>query len=252
MDAGHLLTNRDFQRVGDAVRRVEGTYNIAGESAEQRGGSNVQVLQIQAGAANDFGYPARIQKWSSSAGTWSDLSTTEVRVEDPNGGVFAATAYCVARFLGINAANVGCFVAKVGTLAAYIRFALPSALAATDASKAACTVDDFWGGTSPGATVTVYNLPASSDYMFSGLTGAKGLAVYDEIDNKYLIVQLECTGSDPRIVINSTEVLGGDTNGLIYTDGDLAQTASGTRIVSGNLELQLGVDRWVAFTLGSY
>lgn len=109
MDAGHLLTNRDFQRVGDAVRRVEGTYNIAGESAEQRGGSNVQVLQIQAGAANDFGYPARIQKWSNSAGTWSDLSATEVRVERANSGLLESTQYVLGRFLGINASNIGCF-----------------------------------------------------------------------------------------------------------------------------------------------
>ena len=154
MDAGHLLTNRDFQRVGDAVRRVEGTYNIAGESAEQRGGSNVQVLQIQAGAANDFGYPARIQKWSNSAGTWSDLSATEVRVEDANGGVFAATGYVVARFVGINAANVGCFSAGASA----------SGISVTDGTTTVTGVtaltlspDTAWtiSGTSPNATATV-------------------------------------------------------------------------------------------------
>lgn len=138
--------------------------------------------------------------------------------------------------------------------AEFIRFALPGTLATTDASKASCTVDDFWGGTTPGATVTVYNLPASSNYMFSGLAGNKGLAVYDEIDNKYWIVQLQCTGSDnaTSIAINSTEVIGGDTNGLIYTDGTAAQTASGTRITTEKLELQLSSTRWVAFSVGSY
>ena len=138
------------------------------------------------------------------------------------------------------------------TLAAFIRFALPSALATTDASKAACTVDDFWGGTTPGATVTVYNLPASTDYMFSSFLGAKGVAVYDEIDSKYWIIQLECGGNPPSITIAETGVTGGDTDALLYSDGTAVQTASGTQIVSENLELDLGTDRWVAFSVGSY
>ena len=135
--------------------------------------------------------------------------------------------------------------------AEYIRFTLPGALAAIDASKASCTVDDYWGGTSPGSTVTVYNLPASSDYIFAAISGSKGVAVYDEIDNKYWIIQLEC-GTIPVISVNETEVNGGDTNGLIYTDGSLVQTASGTRISSEKLELKLDTDRWVAFAKGSY
>lgn len=74
----------------------------------------------------------------------------------------------------------------------WARFTLPSALATTDASKASCTVDDYWGGSSPGATITVYNLPASSNYIFSGASGNKGLATYDDLDNKWWIVQLQC------------------------------------------------------------
>jgi len=77
-------------------------------------------------------------------------------------------------------------------LARFIRFALPSALADTDASKASCTVDDYWDGANPGATVTVYNPNASSNYIFSGDSGAKGIAVYDDDDDKYWIIQMEC------------------------------------------------------------
>jgi hypothetical protein len=108
-EAGHLLSGRDFQRVGDAVRRVEGEYNAGSQSGEARGGNSVQVLQIQSGASNSFGYPARIQKWSNSAGTWSDLSAVAVRVADPNGGILTEDQYVLARFLGINTSNVGCF-----------------------------------------------------------------------------------------------------------------------------------------------
>lgn len=109
------------------------------------------------------------------------------------------------------------------SLTKFVRFSLPSAFATTDASKAACTVDDYWGGTNPGATVTVYNLPASTNYMFSGFTGGKGLAVYDEIDAKYWIIQLECGGST-SITIGSTAVNGGTTGGITYTDGTVIQT----------------------------
>lgn len=76
--------------------------------------------------------------------------------------------------------------------AKFVRFTLPSALAKTDASKAACTVDDYWGGATPGATITAYNLPASANYIFSGASGNKGLAAFDERNNKYWIIQLEC------------------------------------------------------------
>ncbi len=250
----HILTDSDFERVGRVISRGESVlFGSSGEGgATSQRGTNVQVLKVQSGASNAYGYPARIQGWDGSTGTWSDLTTTEVRIADPNGGAFAVGAYVpVGRFLGINASNVGCFSAKFATSAGFIRFALPGTLATTDASKASCTVDDYWGGTDPGATVTVYNLPASSDYMFAGVSGAKGLAVWDEIDSKYWIVQLECGGSS-NITINSTEVVGGTTNSLIYTDGTVVQTADDTRIVSEKLELKIASDRWIAFSKGSF
>jgi hypothetical protein len=49
-----------------------------------------------------------------------------------------------------------------------------------------------WDGPSPGSTVTVYNLPASTNYVFSGASGNKGLATYDDTGDKYWIVQMEC------------------------------------------------------------
>jgi hypothetical protein len=74
----------------------------------------------------------------------------------------------------------------------FARFTLPSALATTDASKASCTVDGYWGGPDPGATITAYNLPASTNYIFSGASGHKGLASYDRANAKWWIIQMEC------------------------------------------------------------
>lgn len=74
-----------------------------------------------------------------------------------------------------------------------VLFELDAVLAVTDASQANCPVDDFWHGTDPGATITVFNPAASVNNMFSGSSGAKGFASYDDLADRYWIFQLECT-----------------------------------------------------------
>jgi hypothetical protein len=75
--------------------------------------------------------------------------------------------------------------------AGFARFTLAATLATTDASQAGCTVDESWGGQAA-ATITVYNLPASTGYIFYGAAGHKGLATFDAPAGKWWIVQLEC------------------------------------------------------------
>lgn len=81
--------------------------------------------------------------------------------------------------------------------ATFARFALAANLATSDASQAGCTVDGFFGGPDPGATITVYNLPThtAGTYMFSGSATYKGLAAWDSGGSKWWIVQLECSGT---------------------------------------------------------
>lgn len=81
---------------------------------------------------------------------------------------------------------------KVEQQALWIRFSLASTLTTSTASVSSCSVVDFWQGKDPGSTVTVYNEPASSNYIFSGTSGNMGLACYDEIEDKYKIVNMEC------------------------------------------------------------
>ena len=78
------------------------------------------------------------------------------------------------------------------TPAKWIRFHLSGTLAATDQKQDNVTVDAYWQGADPGSTVTVYNTPASVNFMFSGTSGKVGLASYDDINGKYWIVQMEC------------------------------------------------------------
>lgn len=114
MDAGHLLTEEDFNRTGRVVARGERElFGITPDAFNREGAPTHQILKIQAGASNAFGYPARIQKWNESAGDWGDLDTTEVRVEDPNGSRLGEGMILpVCRLVGTNAAGVACFSAE--------------------------------------------------------------------------------------------------------------------------------------------
>lgn len=90
----------------------------------------------------------------------------------------------------------------------FLRFTLAAALASTAASQAGCTVNDYWGSPDPGSTVTVWNLPASANFVFAGGAGAKGLATFDDIDGKWWIVQLECGSSGGGGITGFTGTIG--------------------------------------------
>lgn len=75
-----------------------------------------------------------------------------------------------------------------------IEFTLTATLALTDADTDTddATVTNYWGGADPGSAVKLYNKSISTNYMFEGVTGAEGIAVYDDLEDKYRIIQLEC------------------------------------------------------------
>lgn len=86
------------------------------------------------------------------------------------------------------------FLEDIGQkVAPFLEFTLPSALAVTDASKASCPVVAYWGGYSPGSTVTVYNYAdVAGDYQWSGDNGAHGYAQWDDVLARYRIYDLNC------------------------------------------------------------
>jgi hypothetical protein len=126
------------------------------------------------------------------SGTWNDLNPAFELNLSP--GVPAGTyVWMAAGNLNPNA-TIGQeyeFTAT-RTRAAWINFSLVATLAVTDASQAGCSVDLFWSGGDPGPTVTVYNQPAQTNYIFSGSSGKHGVAFYDPAGDKYWIVQMEC------------------------------------------------------------
>lgn len=77
-----------------------------------------------------------------------------------------------------------------------VRFTLSAALATSDASKSA-TIASQYGfgcdGTTSSGGITVHNLltATAATYVFSGASGAAGLAMWDSGQN-YRIIQMEC------------------------------------------------------------
>lgn len=75
-----------------------------------------------------------------------------------------------------------------------VRFTLDAALATSDASKAATITNQYGPGVDATSTaITVHNLLTSTaaTYVFSGASGAAGLAMWDA-DQNYRIIQMEC------------------------------------------------------------
>lgn len=105
LNGGDLISGSRYKAT--VVEMHDGQYPVL--SVDTGGVS--EVLQVQAGGANDYGYPARVQQWSPITAAWIDASTTEVRVEDPNGGTWAEDDYVVAKFVGLNLDGVACYAA---------------------------------------------------------------------------------------------------------------------------------------------
>lgn len=76
--------------------------------------------------------------------------------------------------------------------ARWIEFYLSAALATTDASKG-CDNVTYHDGYQPNTAVTtIYNKSASTDNIFSGADNNRGEALYDPVNDKYIITQIEC------------------------------------------------------------
>jgi len=75
----------------------------------------------------------------------------------------------------------------------FARFTLDEALATTDADCEATITAQYGPGDDHATTdITLYNIAASSDYIFEGDSGDAGLCLWDHKNAKWWIVQMEC------------------------------------------------------------
>jgi len=92
------------------------------------------------------------------------------------------------------------WVTNIWGLKSSILFELSSNLLTTDATASATFDDQFGDGVENGQSTvpTLNNLPASSNYVFDGSAGAKGVAIIDDpfvadANAVYTIIQMECS-----------------------------------------------------------
>jgi len=116
----------------------------------------------------------------------------------PDGSALGATptspVHVWLRKTGL-AASVGMvheIIGVAGDSGGLLRFSLATTINTTTTSATSCTVDSLFWGNNPGSFVTLHNLPASVNFMFSGVSGKKGVAAYDRNATKWYIIQLEC------------------------------------------------------------
>lgn len=137
-------------------------------------------------------YPGSVYVRTGNDQSWETLQTCWL--EEPNSGPLYTDIYYPVQPVGFLVSDGLPIFSTVRwfTKAAWIEFTLPGTLATTDASIASCTVNNYAMGTNPGASVTVYNKAASTNYIFSGIGGDKGIALYDDRADRYVMAQLEC------------------------------------------------------------
>jgi hypothetical protein len=84
--------------------------------------------------------------------------------------------------------------AQMAHQARWIKFVVNdgSGFSTTDSSVTVDGVEYFDGDEPSTAVTTVYNVAASSNYIFEGDDNDKGMALYDPVNDKYWIVQMEC------------------------------------------------------------
>lgn len=142
----------------------------------------VGIGEVGAGTM-DFPLVAYPDTGSFSAG---DL----VGTKDSSFGLIAGTQFVVQGVAKTGHYAIGKHI--VGTVTPICQFYLDAALATTDASKSA-TVDRCNVASYVGDTITVYNHDESGgDYIFEGDSGDYGTAYYDQNNEKWYIIQMEC------------------------------------------------------------
>jgi len=164
-------------------------------------------LDYDAGAT---GASAYLLTWDADNNTWDtpEDEDTVITVFDPDvddghplrglaGKADLSVLSRGVRGIAKRAANGNYEITQLFHKAKHIEFTLgAAALTTADASSAGATVDNFFDGINPDPgndKITVYNkLASGAVYIFEGDSGDKGVAVYDDQEDKYRIIQMEC------------------------------------------------------------
>lgn len=138
------------------------------------------------------------------------VSGTTIADHSPGSSTVTSTVYNLfensigigRRFMCSRTLDGELWVTNVWGLKSAILFELSAPLLTTSATASATFDDQFGDGVDNGETnvPTLNNLAASTDYLFEGASGAKGVAIIDDpfvadANAEYTIIQIECVTS---------------------------------------------------------
>lgn len=181
----------------EILREVVRAYRSGALFNQSRHSSRRQLAAIQevgigvtAEAIPDDGTPGDVTKWTVTSDAFAAIDPTEtIEAHDFTlTGLPTSTRVLLARIAHAEGTRWLTIPAAQTTKARFIHATLPSALTTAQTSKASCTVTKFYFGTDPGATVTLWN----EDGIFEAANGATCYAIWDDVDDKYRIWQVEC------------------------------------------------------------
>ena len=188
------LSNR---RLTKEVRRLQ-RRNVTGGRIDKWGqipgdnllpGGEVEFFKTAAVLEPTDGDTPGMQNCRQANFDGTDLTTT---VDNPYFDVYSMFPIAASTFFMAVKVGRDRFAVAAAHKARWIEFHLDEALATTD-SDCNATVDAFHDGVDPGSSITLYNKSASSNYIFEGSNNDKGIALYSPNDDRYTIVQLECS-----------------------------------------------------------
>jgi hypothetical protein len=189
--AGDVLSAAAFNELVErsetaqgATRQGRGESWLATATGLVAAGAGPGAWLVEATAEEAAGrWRARRVTWAGSG--WTAGRPTGLVVRDPLGVVERVGQRAWA--MREESSRSWVAVAAMRSLAKWVAITLTAALARTTATATGATVTGYWDGPSPGATVNVAN-----GLGFAGSSGGRGLATWNERQQRYELVQLEC------------------------------------------------------------
>lgn len=135
--------------------------NLSGDPIPSNDNGTVTIFKGPRGA--EVTTDVTIDVWNKSPSAWE---------ENAWGSVFLLSGLVYGAPFG----------GGTGGASRFIRFTTTTTFATGSSTSA--TVNDFWGGADPGASVTVWDETGSLDGQIAGL---EGIATFDEIDSKWKV-----------------------------------------------------------------
>lgn len=179
------LAQENRRRLDNLVTLPDGEFNVKVTAYDSSSGYYSWTKQIADTATGSY-----VDDPTGFGGT-----PTSFPLKERNGavtGTFPFYAWARVRTNAVGGTPLLEFTMPAARTAGMVRFALAATLATSMTVATSCSILNYWQGADPGTRTTIWNLAVSTNFMFTGLSGAVGVASFDDKQGRYVIIQLQC------------------------------------------------------------